>query len=144
MARAKALISSPTVTKFPLRIRLLLPLMADIIPGIVRPRTTSPKNGKAQTISLPPLPNGGTSMSERKTRTSVPSASIPVIKEKYILTPLLYSRTRRRALTNRNGLFSALSRSTHSARANRPPLGRRACSARLLRNSDVPVYGPLI
>jgi hypothetical protein len=53
-------------------------------PEIPSPKTTSPKNGKAQIISLPPLPNGGISISDRKTRTSVPSAKIPVIKQKYV------------------------------------------------------------
>ena len=47
-------------------------------------KTTSPKNGNAQIISLPPLQKGGISMSDRKTRTSVPSATIAVIKEKYV------------------------------------------------------------
>ena len=64
-------------------------LIAEINPEIPSPKTTSPKNGKAQIISLAPLPNGRISISDRKTRTSVPSAKIPVIKQKYVFINLL-------------------------------------------------------
>jgi hypothetical protein len=52
-------------------------------PGIASPSTTTQKKGKAQMISLSPLPKGGNSMSDRNTRNSVPRASNPVANEKY-------------------------------------------------------------
>ena len=47
-------------------------------------KMSSAKNGKAQTISLPPLPNGGISISDNPTKPSIPSARMPVPKEKYV------------------------------------------------------------
>ena len=53
-------------------------------PGIARAKTTNAKNGKAQIISLPPLPNGGISISDKPTKTSIPSARMPLPNEKYV------------------------------------------------------------
>jgi hypothetical protein len=72
------------VTNFPARARLRLALNAARKPEVASAKTTTPKKGKAQIISLSRLPNGGISMSERKTSTSVPSATIAAIKEKYV------------------------------------------------------------
>ena len=70
--------------KFLAGVGLPLALSAARNPKAASAKTTSPKNGNAQIISLPPLPIGGISMSDRKTRTSVPGATIAVIKEKYV------------------------------------------------------------
>src|SRR5438094_9367399 len=61
--------------------------MAARMPTVESPTTTRPKNGSAQMMSLPPLPKGGSSISDRKTSASVPSARIPVASEKYFLNP---------------------------------------------------------
>ncbi len=68
--------------------RVLRALIANVNPGIARPKIINPKKGNPQIISLPPLPKGGISNSDRKTRTSIPRASIPVSKGKYFFTPL--------------------------------------------------------
>ena len=83
-ARLRPFISKPAVTSFRPRAALPLTLTAEINPETPSPKTTNPKNGKAQIISLAPLLNGRISISDRKTRTSVPSAMIPVINEKYV------------------------------------------------------------
>ena len=51
--------------------------------GIAKAKMTNGKNGKAQMISLPPLPNGGISINDKATKTSIPSARMPVPNERY-------------------------------------------------------------
>jgi len=74
---------NPAIGSVPARVELRLTLSAAKNPEVPSAKTISPKNGNPQTI-LPPLPNGGISMSDMKTRTSVPNATIPVIREKNI------------------------------------------------------------
>ena len=53
-------------------------------PGTASAKITNAKNGKAQTISLLPLPNGGISISDKQTKTSIPSTRMPLPNEKYV------------------------------------------------------------
>ena len=53
-------------------------------PGIARAKMTNAKNGSAQMISLLPLLNGGISISDKPTKTSIASARMPVPNEKYV------------------------------------------------------------
>ena len=53
-------------------------------PGTASAKMTDARNGKAQTISLPPLPKGGISISDKQTKTSIPGARMPLPNEKYV------------------------------------------------------------
>jgi len=53
-------------------------------PGIARAKMATAKNGSAQMISLLPFPNGGISISDKPTKTSIASARMPVPNEKYV------------------------------------------------------------
>ena len=66
------------------RVGLRVALIPASNPGIASAKMINAKNGKAQMISLPPLPNGGISISDKPTKTSIPSARIPLPNEKYV------------------------------------------------------------
>ena len=59
-------------------------LRAASSPGIANAKMIKAKNGRAQIISLLPLPNGGILISDKPTKTSIPSARIPLPNEKYL------------------------------------------------------------
>ena len=84
MARLIPFNNKLVVANFGARVGRRLALSPARNPEVASAKMTNPKNGNPQTMSLPPLPNGGISMSDRKTRTSVVSAAIAVIKEKYV------------------------------------------------------------
>jgi len=78
IAKLKPFMIRPAIISFRWPCRSRWVLMANVNPGIDSPRIINPKKGKPQIISLLPLPKGGISMSDRNTRSSVPSAHIPV------------------------------------------------------------------
>ena len=84
IARVIPFNTNPAMANFPARVGIRVALRAASSPGIANAKMTNAKNGKAQTISLPPLPNGGISISDKPTKTSIPSARMPLPNEKYV------------------------------------------------------------
>ena len=83
-ARLTPFNANPTMANLAVRVGLRVALRAASSPGIASAKMIKAKNGKAQTISLPPLPNGGISINDKPTKTSIPSARIPLPNEKYV------------------------------------------------------------
>ena len=76
--------TNPAKVNFLTRAGVRVARRATSSPGIASAKMSNAKNGKAQTISLPPLPNGGVSINDKPTKTSIPSARIPLPNEKYV------------------------------------------------------------
>jgi len=82
IARVIPFNASPAVANLPACAGLRVALRAESSPGIASAKMSKAKNGNAQIISLPPLPNGGISISDKPTNTSIPSARMPLPNEK--------------------------------------------------------------
>src|SRR5262249_28068100 len=83
IARLTAFKANPALANLQARVGLRFALRAASSPGIASAKITNAKNGKAQMISLPPLPNGGISTSDNPTKPSIPSARMLLTNEKY-------------------------------------------------------------
>ena len=84
IARLTPFNTNPVIANLPVRVGLRVALRAASSPGIATAKMINAKNGKAQIISLPLLPNGGISISDKPTKTSIPSARMPLPNEKYV------------------------------------------------------------
>ena len=84
IARVTPFNTNPAMASLPAGVGIRFARRATSSPGIASAKMTNAKNGKAQTISLPPLPNGGISINDKPTKTSMPMARMPVPNEKYV------------------------------------------------------------
>jgi len=84
IARVIPFNANPAMANLPACVGLRVALRAESSPGIASAKMSKAKNGNAQIISLPPLPNGGISISDKPTNTSIPSARMPLPNEKYL------------------------------------------------------------
>src|SRR5262245_18794960 len=84
IARLTQFNATPVLANLPTRVGLRVAPRPTSSPGMATAQMSSAKNGKAQTISLPPLPNGGISISDNPTKLSIPRPRMPVPNEKYV------------------------------------------------------------
>ena len=84
IARLTPFSANPAIANLSFGVGLRVALRAASSPGIASAKMIKAQNGKAQTISLPPLPNGGISISDKPTKTSIPSARMSLPSEKYV------------------------------------------------------------
>ena len=82
IARLSAFRTNPAIANLPAPVVWWLALRATSRPGIASAKMMKAKNGNAQMISLPPLPNGGISISDKATKTSIVSARMALPNEK--------------------------------------------------------------
>ena len=81
IARVTPFNTNPATANLPAGVGRRVALTPVSRPGIASAKMINAKNGKAKTISLPPLSNGGISSSDKQTKTSMPRARP---NEKYV------------------------------------------------------------